>query len=89
MTTNSSYHHPGKEDIIISMQNGDKKRLDVEGFAQVKEGGQPFSRISGENRKQRWLVWLVEADRKLGANAVEKTLRMTKIQQVWELPANL
>jgi hypothetical protein len=72
----------------MSKQKGDEKRLDVGVFVQVKGGGKPFGRISGENGKQRWLVWLVGADGTLGADAVEKTLRMMNIQQERELPAN-
>jgi hypothetical protein len=63
ITTNSSYHHPWKEEIIMSKQEkGDKKRFEVGFFVQVKGGAKPFGRISGENGKQRWLVRLVGAD---------------------------
>jgi hypothetical protein len=74
----------------MSKQKGDKKRFEVGFFVQVKGGGKPFGRISGENGKQRWLVLLVGADGKLEANDVEKTSRMINIQQQErELPANV
>jgi hypothetical protein len=47
----------------------------------VKGGAKPFGKISGENGKQRWLVWLVGTDGKLEANDMKKTSRMINIQQ--------
>jgi hypothetical protein len=73
----------------MSEQKGNEKCLDVEVIVELKEGGKPSGRVSGENGKQRWLVWLVGADGKLEANDVEKTSRMINIQQERDLPANV
>jgi hypothetical protein len=86
MTTDSSYHHAWKEEIIMLKQKGDKKRFEVGVFVQVKAGGKLFGKISGKNGEQRWLVWLVGKDGKLEANDVEKTSRMISSSKDGSLP---
>jgi hypothetical protein len=80
-TTNSSYHHPGREEIIMSKERGDKKRVKVGVYVLVK--GEVMSFLA------RSLARTESSGGLFGLLGPMESLKPRSILQEWELPSNV